>query len=191
MAKRKDDDLDSIPYPDEAFNTWGASAVGVDPLLASFTSAPYQPVRPHVPFYRFFAYPDILDLRKAGYELDRFIPLFDRLEDVRYKEALVLSELLHYPNPATPWNPRRARELELEVRAQLHEHGLGELPTLLRRFLGRAFPGDTVSHLSVDLINVFYMASIAELADDLAWRNPNLSWKAEYLRFPLSYIGLY
>jgi hypothetical protein len=190
LAKRKDDDLDSIPYPDEAFNTWGASADGVDPLLASFTSAPYQPVRPHVPFYRFFAYPDILDLRKAGYELDRFIPLFDRLEDVRYKEALVLSELLHYPNPATPWNPRRARELELEVRAQLHEHGLGELPTLLRRFLGRAFPGDTISHLSVDLINVFYMAAIAELADDLAWRNPNLSWKAEYLRFPLSFIAL-
>ncbi len=49
MSSRKDD-LDSIPYPDEAFNTWGASAVGVDPLLASFTSAPYQPVRPHVPF---------------------------------------------------------------------------------------------------------------------------------------------
>ncbi len=99
--------------------------------------------------------------------------------------------MIHYPNPATPWNPRRARELELEVRAQLHEHGLGELPTLLRRFLVRAYPGDTISHLSVDLINVFYMAAIAELADDLAWRNPNLSWKAEYLRFPLSYIGLH
>ncbi len=121
MSKRSDD-LDAIPYPDEAFNTWGASAVGVDPLLASFTSAPYQPVRPHVPFYRFVAYPDILDLRKAGYEMDRFVPLFDRLEDVRYREAIQLSQMLHYPNPALPWNPRRARELELEVRAQLLEH---------------------------------------------------------------------
>ena len=101
-------ELDEIPYPDEAFNTWGASAVGVDPLLASFTSLPYQAVRPHVPFYRFLAYPDILDLRKAGYELERFIPLFDRLEDVRYREALTISSLLHYPNPQVVWNPRRA-----------------------------------------------------------------------------------
>ena len=183
------EELEAIPYPDEAFNTWGASAVGVDPLLASFTSKPYQPVRPHVPFYRFLAYPDILDLRKAGYEIDRFIPIFDRLEDVRYKEALVLSEMLHYPNPMMPWNPRRCREIELEVRSQLHEHGVGDIPTLLRKFLGRAFPGDTISYLSVDLINIFFWAVIAELADDLAWRNPNLSWKAEYLRFPLHYIG--
>lgn len=183
-------DLDSIPYPDEAFNTWGSSAVGVDPLLASFTSDPYQPVRPHVPFYRFFAYPDILDLRKAGYELDRFIPLFDRLEDVRYREALTLSQMLHHPNPAVPWNPRRAKEIELEVRSVLHEHGLGEIPTLLRRFLGRAFPNDTISYLTVDLINIFYWAGVAELADDLQWRDQALGWKAEYLRFPISFIGL-
>jgi hypothetical protein len=107
----------------------------------SFTSLPYQPVRPHVPFYRFVAYPDILDLRKAGYEMDRFIPLFDRLEDIRYREALQLSDMLHHPNPMLPWNPRRARELEMDVRSQLHEHGLGDLPTLLRRFLGQSVSG--------------------------------------------------
>ncbi len=188
---KKNEDLDSIPYPDEAFNTWGASALGVDPLLASFTSAPYQRVRPHVPFYRFFAYPDILDLRKAGYEVDRFIPLFDALENVRYREALTMSEMLHFPNPAIPWNPRRAREIELEVRSQLHEHGLGDIPPLIRRFLGKAFPGDTISYLSVDLINIFFWGAMAELADDLAWRNPSLSWKAEYLRFPIRVLGIH
>ena len=187
--KPSPEELEAIPYPDEAFNTWGAAAVGIDPLAASFTSLPYQPVRPHVPFYRFFAYPDILDLRRAGYEVDRFIPLFDRLEDVRYREALQLSEMLHFPNPMVPWNPRRAKEIELEVRSVLHEHGLGEIPTLLRRFLGKAFPNDTISYLSVDLINVFYWACIAELADDLAWRSSNLSWKAEYLRFPVRSLG--
>lgn len=184
----KPEDLDQIPYPDEAFNTWGASALGMDPLEASFTSKPYAPVRPHVPFYRFLAYPDILDLRKSGYEIDRFIPLFDQLEDVRYRQALALSAMLHFPDPEIPWNPRRAREIELEVRSVLHEYGLGDLPTLLRKFLGRAFPGDTVSYLSVDLINVFFWAVLAELADDLAWRDSSLSWKAQYLRFPLNLI---
>jgi hypothetical protein len=182
------EELEKIPYPDEAFNTWGAASVGIDPLAASFTSLPYQPVRPHVPFYRFVAFPDILDLRKSGYEMERFVPLFDRLEDVRYREALQLSEMLHYPSPALIWNPKRARHLELEVRAQLHEHGLGDIPPLLRRFLAKAFPGDTISYLSVDLITVFFWASLAELADDLAWRNPNLAAKAEYLRFPLRTI---
>lgn len=177
-------ELDEIPYPDEAFNTWGASAVGVDPLLASFTSLFYQPVRPHVPFYRFLAYPDILDLRKAGYELDRFIPLFDRLEDVRYREAITISSLLHYPNPQVVWNVRRAKEIELEVWSLLTEHGIGDVPMLLRRFLGKAFPSDTISQLTVDLIQVFFWAALAELGDDLAWKYPELSWKSEYLRFP-------
>ena len=188
MSESKE--LDQIPYPDEAFNTWGASTLGVDPLEASFTSLPYQPVRPHVPFYRFVAYPDILDLRRAGYEIDRFIPLFDALEDVRYREAVSLSQIVRASDPMLPWNPRRAREIELEVRSQLHEHGLGDLPTLLRRFLGKAFPGDTVSYLSVVLVNVFFWAALAELADDLAWKSPNLSWKAEYLRFPLRSLGI-
>lgn len=181
-AKR---DLDEIPYPDEAFNTWGASAVGVDPLLASFTSLPYQPVRPHVPFYRFLAYPDILDLRKAGYELERFVPLFDRLEDVRYREALTISSMLHYPDPSLPWSPRRAREVELEVWGELTEHGVGEVPMLIRRFIGKAFPADTISQLTMDLGQVFFWGALALLADDFAWKSSELIWKAEYLRFPL------
>jgi hypothetical protein len=111
--------------------------------------------------------------------------IFDRLEDVRYRQALELSDMLHYPNPMTPWNPRRAKEIEFEVRAQLHEHGFGDMPTLLRRFLGKAFPGDTISYLSVDLITIFFWAAMAELADDLAWRSDALRWKAAYLRFPL------
>ena len=121
--------------------------------------------------------------------MERFVPLFDQLEDVRYRDALTLSAMLHHPNPSLPWNPRRAKEIELEVRAQLHEHGLGEIPTLLRRFLGKAFPNDTVSYLTVDLTHVFYWACVAELADDLVWRNPNLGWKAEYLRFPVRTLG--
>lgn len=177
-------ELDEIPYPDEAFNSWGASAIGVDPLLASFTSLPYQPVRPHVPFYRFLAYPDILDLRKAGYQLERFTPLFDQLEDVRYREAIVISNLIHYPS-LDFWNPRRAAEIELEVWGELTEHGVGEVPMLLRKFLGKAFPSDTVSQLTIDLIQVFFWGCLAELADDFAWKNPELTWKAEYLRFPL------
>ena len=125
MSNPTPEELEQIPYPDEAFNTWGAAAIGVDPLLASFTSRPYQSVRPHVPFYRSASYPDILDLRKPGYEMERFVPIFDRLEDVRYRQPLELSDMLHYPNPMTPWHPRRAQEIEFVVRAQLHEHGRG------------------------------------------------------------------
>ncbi len=105
-AKGKPEDLDSIPYPDEAFNSWGAAAVGIDPLAASFTSVPYQPVRPHVPFYRFVSYPDILDLRKAGYEMERFVPLFDQLEDVRYREALTLVRNASPPKPIATLEPK-------------------------------------------------------------------------------------
>ena len=189
MSEPTPEELEKIPYPDEAFNTWGAAAVCVDPLLASFTSRPYQAVRPHVPFYRFLSYPDILDMRKAGYEMERFEPIFDRLEEVRYREALQLSDMLHYPNPMTPWNPRRAREIELEVRAQVHEHGLGDMPAVIKRCLAKAFPGDTISYLSVDLLTIFYWATIAELADDLAWRSEALRWKAAYLRFPILSLG--
>jgi hypothetical protein len=182
-------ELDEIPYPDEAFNSWGASAVGVDPLLASFTSLPYQPVRPHVPFYRFLAYPDILDLRKAGYELDKFIPLFDQLEDVRYRDAVMLSSVLHYFDPSLGWSARRCAEIELEVWGVLTEHGVGEVPRLLRRFLGKAFPSDTISQLTVDLTQVFFWAALAEMADDLIWKYLELAWKSEYLRFPLRLIS--
>ena len=176
---------------DEAIESWGAAALGVDPLLASFTSLPYAPVRPHVPFYRFLHYPDLLDLRRNGYELDRFIPVFDLLDDARYSQALEVHQLLHlhqdFPNPI--WNPRRAREIEFSVRAALHRFGVGEVPTLLRRALGRAFPDDSISHLSIDLMNVFFWSSMAVVARDFAWRDARLAGWAEYLDYPVKSIG--
>ena len=66
----------------------------------------------------------------------------------------------------------------------LTEHGIGDVPMLLRRFLGKAFPSDTISQLTIDLIQVFFWAALAELGDDLSWKYPELSWKSEYLRFP-------
>lgn len=181
--------LSGIEYPDEAFNSWGASILGVDPLEASFTSLPYQPVRPHVPFYRFVAYPDILDLRKAGYDIERFAPLFDLLENVRYSDALRISSLFGKAWFGGVWSLRRAREIEFQVRVQLSEFGYGDLPILFRRFLSKAFPSDAVSQLTIDLIEAFYWGSLAIVARDLAWRNSDLIWKADYLDFPLVAIA--
>jgi hypothetical protein len=176
---------------DEAINRWGAAAAGTDPLLASFTIEPYSAVRPHVPFYRFFSYPDILDLRKKGYEVDRFVPVFDQLDDALYSQAIRIHELLHlhqdYPNPI--WNPRRAREIEFSVRAELHRFGLSDIPTLLRRMLGRAFPEDSLSHLSIDLLHAFFWAALSEVARDYAWRSPILEGYADYLAYPVRAAG--
>lgn len=181
-------EFEKIPYPDEAFNTWGAAALGIDPLEASFTSVPYTSVRPHVPFYRFFSYPDVLELRDAGYEIERFVPLMDLLDDARYRQALQLSSLLHHHKPGHPFNPRRAREIDLEIRSALHGFGKSDIPTLLRRLLGKAFPNETITHLSVDLITIFYWAAMAEVARDHAWRRDDLAWKAEYLWQPIRLI---
>ena len=182
-----------IPDADEAIDTWGAAMLGEDPLLASFTSEPFTDVRPHVPFYRFFHYPDLLDLRQSGYELDRFIPLFDSLEDARLSQAQQVREMLHHhedsPNPV--WNPRRAREMEFNVRSTLHKFGLSEVPTLLRRMLGRAFPDDASSDLTIDLINVFFWAALAEVARDYAWRHRVLANYAEYLSYPVRVTGMH
>lgn len=176
---------------DEAIDTWGAAALGVDPLLASFTSLPYAPVRPHVPFYRFAHYPDILDLRKVGYELDRFVPIFDLLEDARYTQALQVHSMLHLhqDNPNPIWNPRRAREIEFNVRAALHRFGVGDLPTLVRRIMGKSFPDESISHLSIDLLNVFFWAAMATVARDFAWRDERMNFWADYLEYPIKAIG--
>ena len=188
MSKQPDNFNQDV---DEAIDSWGAAALGLDPLLASFTSLPYAPVRPHVPFYRFLHYPDVLDLRKAGYELDRFIPLFDLLDDAKYSQAQRVHVMLHHqqdaPNPI--WNPRRARELEFNVRASLHRYGVGDIPSLLRRMLGRAFPDESVSHLSIDLLNVFFWRALAEVARDYAWRDPRLEVWADYLSYPVKSVG--
>lgn len=188
MARRSDD---FNPDTDEAIDSWGAAALGIDPLLASFTSVAYAPVRPHVPFYRFLHYPDILDLRKNGFELDAFIPTFDLLEDARYSQALRVHSMLHLhqdsPNPI--WNPKRARQIEFQVRAALHRFGSGEVPTLLRRIIGRAFPGESLSHLSIDLIHVFFWAALAEAARKYAWRDERLGFWADYLAYPVKAVG--
>ena len=175
---------------DEAIDRWGSATLGQDPLLASFTLEPYAPVRPHVPFYRFFHYPDILDLRDNGYEVDRFIPIFDSLDNARYSQALKISRLLKNQSGSMIWNPRRAREIEFKVRAAFHRFGISDLPTLLRRMLGRAFPEESISTLSVNLLNVYFWGCLAEVARDYAWREPQLGFYADYLDYPLEVSGL-
>jgi len=197
MAKRNSPGPDSGDFNqdvDEAIDNWGAAALGIDPLLASFTSVAYAPVRPHVPFYRFLHYPDILDLRKNGFELDEFVPTFDLLEDARYSQAQEVHAMLHLRgedggagNPI--WNPKRARQIEFQVRAALHRYGSGEVPTLLRRIIGRAFPGESISHLSIDLIHVFFWAALAEAARKYAWRDARLNFWADYLSYPVRAVG--
>ena len=179
-----------IAESDEAIDRWGSATLGQDPLLASFTLEPYAPVRPHVPFYRFFHYPDILDLRDNGYEVERFIPLFDSLDNARYSQALQIHRLLRNSEGSMLWNPRRAREIEFKVRASFHRFGISDLPTLLRRMLGRAFPEESISTLSVNLLNVYFWGCLAEIARDYAWREPQLGFYADYLDYPLEVSGL-
>jgi hypothetical protein len=175
---------------DEAIDRWGSATLGQDPLLASFTLEPYAAVRPHVPFYRFFHYPDVLDLRNSGFEVERFIPIFDSLDNARYSQALQIHQLLKYGQGSMLWNPRRAREFEFKIRAAFHRHGLSDVPTLLRRMLGRAFPDDSISTLSVSLLNVYFWACLAEIARDYAWSQPQLLTYSSYLEYPLEITGL-
>jgi hypothetical protein len=151
---------------------------------------PYAAVRPHVPFYRFFHYPDVLDLRNNGFEVERFIPIFDSLDNARYSQARQLHLLLRHSQGSTFWNPRRAREFEFKIRAAFHRNGISDVPTLLRRMLGRAFPDDAISTLSIDLLNVYFWACIAAVARDYAWKDPQLSRFADYLEYPLEVCGL-
>ena len=51
--------------------------------------------------------------------------------------------------------------------------------------IGKAFPGDSISHLSVDLLNVFFWAAMAQVARDFAWRSPQLGMMADYLEYPV------
>jgi hypothetical protein len=175
---------------DEAIDRWGSATLGLDPLLASFTLEPYAAVRPHVPFYRFFHYPDVLDLRSNGFEVERFIPIFDSLDDARYSQARQLHQLLRRSQGSTFWNPRKAREFEFKIRAAFHRNGISDVPTLLRRMLGRAFPDEAISTLSIDLLNVYFWACIAAVARDYAWKDPQLGRYADYLEYPLEVCGL-
>jgi hypothetical protein len=175
---------------DEAIERWGSAAEGKDPLLASFTLEPYSKVRPHVPFYRFFHYPDILDLRSNGFEIDRFVSIFDSLDNARYSQAVAIHQLLHYHQGSILWNARKAREFEFKIRASLHRFGISDVPTLLRRMLGRAFPDEAVSTLSIDLLNVYFWGCLAQVARDYAWKESALGMYADYLEYPLEIAGL-
>ena len=188
MDERDEVDSDDITIADEAIRSWGAAALGVDPLEASFTSEPYAPVRPHVPFYRFVAYPDVLELRSLGFEIDYFAPLFDQLENVRLSDALVLSGMLRNPESSGIWNSKRARREELAIRQTLHRFGYGRLPRLIRTLLIQAFPGETANWLTRDLSQMFYWAALAQAASGLEWRSNQLAESARYLALPVSLV---
>lgn len=175
---------------DEAIDRWGSATLGQDPLLASFTLEPYSAVRPHVPFYRFFHYPDILDLRANGFEVDHFTRIFDSLDEARYSQALEVHRLLRQRGVSRAWNPRRAREIEFMVRASMHRFGISEVPSLLRKMLGRAFPDESISNLSIDLINVYFWGCLALVARRYSWKEPALERYADYLELPLLIAGL-
>ena len=172
-----DNDDDS---PDEAIEAWG------DTLTQRGSEVVVERVvHEHVPFYRRLHYPDVLDLRRCGYEVDQFAPLFDLLDEALVSQARTVHLLLHQPGGNAIWNPYRARQLEFNVRAALHRFGLSDAPTLLRRMIGRVYPGDSVTHLAVDVLNVFFWAALAQIARDYAWRSPQLEAYADYLEYPV------
>jgi hypothetical protein len=139
----------------------------------------------YVPFYRLFYLPDVLDLKKIGYPLEKFEALFDLLEDAKVSHAQTVHSLLHVPGGNALWNPYKARQLEFNVRAALHRFGLSDAPSILRRTIGKAFPGDHLTHYAMDMINVFFWAALAQIARDYAWRSPQLEFMADYLEYPI------
>ena len=169
---------DDIDAPDEAIDGWGENA-----LTQTLHDSNGRPV--HVPFYRTLHYPDVLDLRKAGYEVADFAQLFDRLDAALVSQAKQVHHLLHQPGGNAIWNPYRARQIEFSVRAALHRFGKSDAPILLRRMMGRCYPGDTLTHFAIDLLNVFFWAAMAQMARDLAWRSPQLAAFADYLEYPV------
>jgi hypothetical protein len=136
-------------------------------------------------------YPDILDLRLAGYELERFEGLLLALDQASFKKALRVSRMLRISEATPIWNSRRADQVELLVLDSIHEYGLAQVPQLLRRVLGRVFEEDTKNYLTIDLVTVFYWSCLAQVAGDYAWREPRLLEWAEYLSYPVrSVFGL-
>jgi len=78
------EDLDEV---DEAAELWGGG-----PAEVVFASAR------HIPFYKFTYFADRLDLRRVGYELDKFDELFNLLDDARTSQAIRINRLLHLPS---------------------------------------------------------------------------------------------
>jgi hypothetical protein len=167
---------DDFEKADAALETWGRSIL----VKTGPTS-----VVSHVPFYRTLHYPDILDLRHCGYEISDFAPIFELLDDALVSQAQTVHKLLHQPGGNAIWNPYRARQIEFNVRAALHRFGKSDAPILLRRIIGRVYPGDSVTHLAVDMLNVFFWGAMAQMARDLAWRVPQLDAFADYLEYPI------
>lgn len=166
---------------DEAAALWGGGATS----LARIRDA-------HIPFYKFTLYMDRLDLRRVGYELEKFEPLFDLLDEARVSQAKTVNKLLHLPSGSEMvrggnllWKPRRARELEFRVIEVLHGFGLSIVPVTLRRVLGQAFNNLEMNAFDIDLIDVFYWAALARVARDYAWRDERLDDWCDYLEYPV------
>lgn len=164
---------------DEAEQLWGGGPTELRDAKAR-----------HIPFYKFTYYADRLDLRHAGYELEKFESLFDLLDEARVSQAIKVNRLLHLPSGPTPggnpvWQPRKAREIEFRVIESLYRFGLSIVPNRLRRVLGKAFNEGEMSAFDVDLIDVFYWASLAQVARDFIWRDSRLEEWAEYLEYPV------
>ena len=130
-------------------------------------------------------YPDILDLRLAGYELERFEELLLAIDSASYRKALAVSAMIRRSDASPIWNATRANQVELLILDTLHEYGLHQVPQLLRQILGRVFEDETKNYLTIDLVTVFYWSCIAQVAEDYAWREPALKEWAEYLSYPV------
>ena len=141
--------------------------------------------RGHVPFYRQLYYPDVYELRACGYDIKRFEELFDLLENAKISHARKVHSLLHVENSSRVFDPEIARQYELNVWATLHRFGASDAPPLLRKVLGQAFPGESVTHYASDLMTCFFWSCLAMMARDFVWRAPELELMADCLDFPL------
>ena len=81
-----DDSRDDLDV-DEAAELWGGGPAEVSHARSK-----------HIPFYKFTYYADRLDLRRVGYELDKFADLFDLLDEARTSQAIRINRLLHLPS---------------------------------------------------------------------------------------------
>ncbi|MFM6962847.1 MAG: hypothetical protein ACKOWJ_01055 [Micrococcales bacterium] len=174
------DELDDFAE-DEAEQLWGGGPVSLSRVHGD-----------HIPFYKFALYMDRLDLRRVGYELEKFEGLFDLLDEARMSQAKAVNRLLHLPTGTAMvrggnqiWKPRRARELEFRVLEVLHQFGLAVVPATLRRILGQAFNHLEMNAIDVDLIDVFYWAALAKVARDYSWRDERLEEWCDYLEYPV------
>lgn len=154
-----------------------------DPVIADW-GVPVNS-RGHVPFYKQLYFPDVFELRLCGYDISRFIDLFDLLENAKISHARTIHQLLHVENASTIFDPNIAKQYELNVWATLHRFGAAEAPPLLKKVLGQAFPGESVTHYAGDLMTCFFWSSLAMMARDYVWRAPELEAMADYLDFPL------